>query len=170
MVSVPPDQLDPESLMITCRIFSEAPTDFAQRLNAAILQNQQLNVPKAILLEELGRENVDALFDEWAQEQYDVSAIQTDIQMTQAQAQMQLQMQAQQAQMEMQAQMQGGGFPNNAQGTGAGVPQGMGMNPNVGPENQPGVNTRALETTGNSGVSTREMVSGQDVTGQAVAI
>lgn len=173
MVSVPPDQLDPESLMITCRIFSEAPTDFAQRLNAAILQNQQLKVPRAILLEEMGRENVDALQDEWYQEQYNDSTVMTDIQMTQQAASAQLQMQMEQAQIEMRAaalQAQGGGFPSNTQGTGAGVPQGQGMNPNTGPTNQPGINTRPLETTGNSGVSTREQVTGLDVTGAPIAI
>lgn len=170
-VIVTTDLLEPESIQIRCRLFAEAPTDFNQRLNAGILMNEKLKVPRSDILEGLGKENVDGLYMQYLQEQYNDITVMTDMQLTQQQAQMELQMQAQQAQMAMQQQVQAqqqqpglpemgeGGYPSDTQGVETGVPTGQGYNPNAG-----GGNVAA----GNPGVSLREAVSGQDVTGAGI--
>jgi hypothetical protein len=162
-VIVPVDQLNPDSLIVSCKLFAEAPTDFAQRLNAAILMNEKLKVPRSDVLESLGKENAKLLYEQWVQEQYDDSTVGLDIQMEGAKAQMALQMQAQQA---MQGQQppevpEGGGYPSNTQGVDTGVPAGQGFNPNAG---------GMSPATGNPGTSLREQVSGTDNTGAQVAV
>jgi hypothetical protein len=116
--------------------------------------NQQLNVPKAVVLEDLGKENPEVLFDQWAQEKFDETTIATELQTMQAKAQMQLQMAAQQA-MQQQQQPQQGGYPSNTQGLETGVPEGQGMNPNAGNMNMPpGANIgQPNQAAGNPGVS-----------------
>jgi hypothetical protein len=168
-VRVPVDELNPESVIVTCKLFAEAPTDFMQRLNAGILMNQQLKVPRSKILEDLGHENPDVLYDQWTQEQYDDTTVATDLQTMQAQAQMDLQMQAQQAMQSQQA-AQPQGYPSNTQGLETGVPEGQGFNPNSGNAGmQPGDNTGQMNpAAGNPGVSLREQISGQDVTGAGI--
>jgi hypothetical protein len=165
-VNVGPEQLDPDSLLVTCRLFAEAPTDFQQRLQAAVTMNQALKVPRSHVLESLGKENPELLYEQWAQEQYDDSTIALDIQMEQAKAQMQLQMAAQQAQM----QMQGAGAAPQEVATSVGEAQ-TGMNPNQGAMGpmEGNVTGEPNPAAGNPGVGLREMVSGQDVTGAQIA-
>lgn len=155
-IAVPPDELNPDSLIISVRLFAEAPTDYTQRLNNAILENQNLKVPRSDALAKLGRENADSLYDQWVQEQLDDNEVMTFIKMSQAQAQMQLQAAAQKQQEQP---PQDGGYPSNTQGLETGLSEGQGFNPNRG-GNSPAV--------GNPGVSTREMVSGQDTTGNEI--
>jgi hypothetical protein len=174
-VGVDPELLDPDSLLITCKLSAEAPTDFNQRLNAGILMNEKLKVPRSDVLEGLGKSNVDSLYEQYVQEQYDDQVIAMDMQAEQAKQQAEIQMQMQQVQMQMQQQMgqqvppqggqpqgqpKGGGYPSNSQGVDTGVPQGQGYNPNAG---------GMSPATGNPGTSLREQVSGQDVTGAGTA-
>jgi hypothetical protein len=160
-ISIPFDEIDPESIQITCNLTASAPTDFNQRVQAAVLQNQQLKIPLAVLNAELGRENPDALMEQWAQEQYDVSTIQQDIQLTGSQQQMQLQMQAQQAQQQMQQQAQQQGQQNQP---------GSGMDMNAGPQNVPGQSTDQMGSAATEpGAGSREQATGQDRTGAAIA-
>ena len=162
-VNVPSEQLDPESMIVSCRLFAEAPTDFMQRLNAGILMSKELNYPKSLVLEDLGKENPDVLFKQRVQEQYDEATIGIDIQTMQADAQIATQMKAAQAMQPPQGQPQQGqppqGYPSNTQGLETGVPEGQGMNPNVG---------GMSPATGNPGASLREQMSGQDVTGAGI--
>lgn len=180
-----PEMLNPDYLMISCKLFAEAPTDFAQRLQAAISMNQYLKVPRSDVLEGLGKDNVDSLYDQWVQEQQDDTTVQLDIEAQKAKLQLQvqaetmkMQMAAQQAQMQQQQEAQqgaaapteGGGYPSNAQGMGGtGVPEGQGINPNPGMNQQPGANPGASPMAGNPGVGLREQISGQDVTGMPIA-
>jgi sarcosine oxidase delta subunit len=164
-VNVGPEELDPDSLIISCKLFAEAPTDFNQRVDVGLKLNQYLKIPRSEILGRLGYENVDSLYDQYIQEQYDDSAVALDIQTTQAQAQMQLQMAAQQAQMQAQQQTQGqqmpqesGGVPGEGLNLNTGLPQGA--NSNLGASNP---------ATGNPGVGLREQISGQDITGNAIA-
>lgn len=157
MIEIPYDQLDPESFLIKCKLFAEAPTDFNQRLNAGILMNEKLSYPISAVLEDLGKENVDSLFDQWVQEQMDKSTVATDIQATQMAA-----LQPQQPPQQSPQQPQGGGYPGNSQGTPlmqGGGQEGQGYNANGG-----GMNP----STGNPGVNLREQISGQDVTGAPI--
>jgi sarcosine oxidase delta subunit len=176
MINLNYDELNPESVIISCKLFAEAPTDFAQRVDIAMKLNQYLKVPRSDALEGLGKENIDALYDQWVQEQEDDTAVTIDLQTQQAKAQAAIQLQVQQAQMGMQMaaqqQMQpqtqpqpGGG---NAQESGAGPGQGLNLNTGL-PQ---GANSNLGTTnpsTGNPGVNTREMVTGQSKTGEAVA-
>ena len=56
----------------------------------------------------------------------------------------------------------GGGYPANTQGIDTGVPTGQGYDQNAG-------GSSMSAATGQSGVSLREMMSGQDVTGAQIA-
>jgi hypothetical protein len=168
LVNVDFDELDPESVIVSCRLFAEAPTDYAQRVDIAMKKNQYLKVPLEKVLQELGEENPSSLFDQWAQEQEDNMAIQIDLQTQQAQAQAAIQLQMQQAQMgmQMQAQQEQQLPPPQESGTGPG----QGLNLNTGLPQGANSNLGTVNPqTGNPGVSTREQVSGQDVTGSAIA-
>jgi hypothetical protein len=163
-ISVMPEEMNPETLMITCHLFAEAPTDFTQRLNNGIMMNRELKVPRSEVLADLGKENVDSLYDQWVQEQFDDSEVMTTIQLGQQKAAMELKMAIQGAAstggMPQTAQAMPQGYPSNTQGTGGtGMPEGQGYNPNVG---------GLSPATGNPGVSLREQISGVDRTGRGI--
>jgi hypothetical protein len=187
-VEITEDMLDPESILITCRLFAEAPTDFEQRLRSAVTLNKELRVPRSDVLETLGKENVDDMFDRWAQEQQDDMTINLDMSSQQAKLQlmiqaetMKMQMQAQQAQaqqqqkMQMQQQQQVQAQQLQMQKVQALQQQGGGQysgmqNPNSGVM-QPGagqVTGEANMAAGNPGSNLREQVTGEDVTGASI--
>jgi hypothetical protein len=172
-INIPFDEIDPESIQITCNLTASAPTDFNQRVQAAVQQNQQLHIPLAVLNAELGRENPESLFEQWAQEQYDLSTIQQDIQLTGAQQQQQLQIEGQQAAQQMQQEQQQNQAVGNQTMDSTGMNQpGSGMDSNVGAgvQNVPGqVTNPPGAAAGNPGAGSRELASGQDRTGAAIA-
>lgn len=175
-VTVMPDQMNPDAMVISCKLFAEAPTDFQQRLQAAVVMNQQLHIPLTKVVADLGMENVDSLMDEWAQEQENNAALQLDLAQQKAQLDLQVQQQTMAMQAALQQQQQAaqqppasGGAPGQGGGgmnaQDLGLPPGTGMNPNPGQVPQPGSNAGNSPTAGLPGVSSREMISGQDVTG-----
>jgi hypothetical protein len=164
-VVVMPSDYNPEYLIINSTLSTEVPTDFMQRLNAAVLMSEKFPYPTSAALEDLGKENADVLFEQWTQEQYDKAMVMTDIQNMQMASQMQLQQQAMAAQ-----QQQQGGYPSNSQGTPVmdGM-EGQGYNPGGAPTGSPGVNPGGGFATGNPGAGLREGQTGTDVTGRPIA-
>jgi len=180
---IQPDEIDPEAIYIEVEMHPDAPTDRAQRVNTAAMAVKELMLPLEEALEQIGvtdpqvamqtrikemmlQHMVDMQFMREEQE------IQFEFQMKMQEAQMQMQMAMQQAQMEMQGAMQGG------------MP-GMGTPPGVGGPGMPNMPTGGIQAgpngPGGFGVAppmggqppstfapneTREMVNGEDITGQ----
>jgi hypothetical protein len=189
IVELTPDMLDPDGLMISCRLFADAPTDFAQRLQAAVTMNKELQVPREEVLEELGKTDTAASYDVWAQEQEDNVALQIDIEKQKAALTLQVEAERAKIQVAAQAAAAAAAAQQNpppeslpqANENVEGVPEEMmpgnptqqeqGLNPNRGAMNQPpgSVSGTPSPAAGNPGVGLREQVSGTDVTGRPVA-
>lgn len=114
-----PEYIDPANIYIDVKLSAHVPTDYLQRIEAAIAMKNQLNFPKEDAYKELDVTNPDQLIDKWRQERLDdhefelrMRDIQFDHDLRNQKKQMALQMQAQQAaqqaQMRQQMQMQRG--------------------------------------------------------------
>lgn len=111
--------IDPANVYIDVKLTAHVPTDYLQRIEAAIAMKNQLNFPKDESYKHLDVTNPDQLVDKWRQERLDDHEFQlrmremaadTDLRIQQKQMalQMQAQQAAQQAQMRQQMQMQRG--------------------------------------------------------------
>lgn len=108
-----PEYIDPEHIYVDARLTAHVPTDFLQRIEAAIALKNQMNFPKDEAYKHLDVTNPDQLIDKWTQERLDEHELQLRMQdmaaeheLEQQKKQMQLQMQAQQAAQQQQMQAQ----------------------------------------------------------------
>lgn len=185
---IEPEEIDPGGIYLECELHPDAPTDRAQRVNTAAMAVKELMMPIEEALEEIGITDPSKAMLTRMKEVYmqhfldlqmqkEIQEMQAGIQLQMQQATMQMQMEMQQAQMEMQQAQMGGmggmGTPPNMGPGGApppstggiqagpnGSPRGMGAAPSMG--GQPPAMMAPNET--------REMISGQDITGQGTEL
>lgn len=167
---VEPDEIDPGSIYIKVELSDDLPTDRQQKANTAAFMVQALNYPQEYALEEMGVTDPDTaikqrtfekLFENEIAMMIEQQKMQLQMQAAAQQAQMQMMMQQQAMQqqvMQQQAAMQGGMGMAQMQGEN-GIPAGAPFNAAQG-----GMPT-AMAMPG----ATREMVTGQDLRGGAVA-
>lgn len=142
-VKIDSEDIDPEHLRIEVELTPDTPTDRLQRINGAMLIAQNLRVPVADVLEELGETDPEGRFEAWMREQFDLTYLGAVLQRIQTEASGDLERMAQMMaqQIMQQAQQQQGMSPEESGAMGAptqmnppGLPgiEGQGFNPAVG--------------------------------------
>lgn len=99
---IEPEFINPSGIYIDVKLSAHVPTDYLQRIEAAIALNQQLEFPMEEAYKHLDVTNPDVIRDKWEQER--LSAHELQLYMRQRAADTDLQIQAKQMQMQMQAQ------------------------------------------------------------------
>ena len=159
--SIEPDDIQPGQIYMSVELQEDVPIDRQQKVMTAIQISQHLKMPTRVILEQLGETNPDEMFDEWVEEQFDMSfmqgvmqhiqfdasnSIEQIVQKVQQAAQLEAQAMLAQAQQQMAQQQQalaeqeegggggGGGGEQPLEGTGGGIEglEGEGVDPNQG--------------------------------------
>ena len=157
------EHIQPDAIDIEVELTAHVPTDKLQQINAAILMNKELQMPKSKVYRELDEENPEELIADWNQEQLNDAMVQNVLKQIMAQGDMQIQQQMQggmNPESESQARMANGGMPPTRTGAPRREAQslaarGPGFNPAAGGISPNAVNPRGFTKEGMTGVDRR---------------